>query len=152
MTTPARSLFTPTDRPPDFVVDVSVTMAWLVGGEGAIDPFRVLRLFPYRLPLVPMTWPGEMVERVRKVRRSRAGSGVRADRFLSDFDNFAFLVDAERMNLVGPAIIELADRYRLRVGPAAALELALRTQLPLATIDTRLRAAAARAGVALFTP
>ncbi len=152
MTVPTRPLFMPTDKPPVFVLDSTLTMAWLIGGEGASDPFRVLRLLPSTIPIVAVIWPGEVIEGTLAARRRGTASRERADRFLGDFDNFTFLIDAERINLVGPALLDTSRHYRLRVGSAAALELALRTKLPLATIDIRLCAAATRAGVALFTP
>jgi hypothetical protein len=145
-------LFVPTDKPPDFVLDTTVTMAWLIGGAGAIDPFHVLRLLSSAVPIVPVTWPTDVVDGMLAAGRRATASKDRADNFLGRFDTFTFLSDAERLNLVGPAVAALGRRHRLRVGPAATLELAARSQLPLATIDTRLRAAAARAGVALFTP
>jgi predicted nucleic acid-binding protein len=46
-------------------------------------------------------------------------------------------------------ILDLARRYRLSAYDAAYLELALRTQSPLASIDRALRSAAASAGVAM---
>jgi predicted nucleic acid-binding protein len=46
-------------------------------------------------------------------------------------------------------ILDLARRYRLSAYDAAYLELALRTQSPLASIDRALCSAAASAGVVL---
>lgn len=49
-------------------------------------------------------------------------------------------------------ILDLALHYELQAGDALYLELALRTGLPLATLDRGLRAAARRHSVALFEP
>lgn len=48
------------------------------------------------------------------------------------------------------AMIDLAREHRLSVYDAAYLELAIRRQLPLASLDRQLRAAAVASGVALF--
>lgn len=152
MTLPTRPLFAPTSGLPDFVLDQSVAIQWLLGGSGAIDPFKVMSRLPSTLPLVSYLWPGQMAEEVLAASRTGKVAVERADRFLSGFDSFSFLMDAERLDLVWSSILSTARRCRLRTGPAAALELAVRTKLPLATIDTRLLAAAPRAGVSIFTP
>jgi predicted nucleic acid-binding protein len=152
MTFPTRPLFAPTSGSPEFVLDLSVAIQWLLGGSGAIDPFKVMNRLPNTLPLVSYPWPGQMAEEVLAASRAGKVSAERADRFLSRFDSFSFLIDAERLDLVWPSVLSTARQYRLRTGPAAALELAVRTKLPLAAIDTRLLAAAPRAGVSIFTP
>lgn len=93
-----------------------------------------------------------MAEVALKAVRAAELTAEKADRVLAELDVFPISIDAQQLHLTWPAALAVARRSRLRIGPAAALELALRAQLPLATIDTRLRAAATRAGVALFAP
>ena len=56
-------------------------------------------------------------------------------------------VDHQPAGRIFGAAKELAERYGLTVYDACYLELALRRQLPLATADRHLRAAAKKAGV-----
>lgn len=49
-------------------------------------------------------------------------------------------------------VFAVADRHGLTVYDAAYLDLALREGLPLASLDTALRNAAAKSGVLLFEP
>ncbi len=51
----------------------------------------------------------------------------------------------------GAGVIDLARRFDLSVYDAAYLELALRSSAPLATLDSRLRGAAGKTGVRLFS-
>ena len=69
----------------------------------------------------------------------------------------AFLATVEELPIEMPnlpseaGVIDLARRYDLSVYDAAYLDLALRLGTPLATLDTRLRDAAGKAGVTLFS-
>ena len=61
-------------------------------------------------------------------------------------------VDAATFKHVLSETLQLARRYRLPAYDASYLELALRTALPLATLDEDLRRAAENAGVKHFRP
>ena len=69
----------------------------------------------------------------------------------------AFLATVEELPIEMPSlpsevgVIDLARRYELSVYDAAYLDLALRLGAPLATLDTRLRDVAGKAGVSLFS-
>jgi predicted nucleic acid-binding protein len=61
-----------------------------------------------------------------------------------------------RVGLTDPhsydAVFDLAERHGLTIYDAAYLDLALREGQPLASLDARLRKAAAKSGVILFEP
>jgi predicted nucleic acid-binding protein len=61
-------------------------------------------------------------------------------------------VDAATFTHVLSETLQLARRYRLSSYDASYLELALRTGLPLATLDEDLHRAAEKAGVKHFRP
>jgi predicted nucleic acid-binding protein len=69
--------------------------------------------------------------------------------FLSRLAAYDIVVDAETMSLAWAKTLDLAQQHDLSTYDAAYLELALRRQLPLATPDRPLIAAAQRAGVPL---
>ncbi|MBN9519608.1 hypothetical protein J0H58_13975 [bacterium] len=97
---PARPLFTPTDASPTFVLDVGVSLEWVRAVGWASEPSRILALLPTTVPLVSITWPTQMAEGVQTLARSGQVTTERADRFLSGFDNFKFLIDADRFDRV----------------------------------------------------
>ena len=57
------------------------------------------------------------------------------------------VVDSETDEHIWADTLELADRYQLTLYDASYLELALRAQLPLATLDDRLARAARQSGI-----
>ena len=59
-------------------------------------------------------------------------------------------IDSATSSRAWEASLGLADQYRLTLYDAVYLELAIREHLPLATLDQRLRRAAAAAGVNLL--
>jgi predicted nucleic acid-binding protein len=62
------------------------------------------------------------------------------------------VVDIESANRVLSDVYRLATLHRLTAYDAAYLELALRRNLPIATLDVELRNACKAAGVAIETP
>ena len=93
----------------------------------------------------------------------RVGFIARAEAkgLLTEARSQAFVVLLQRLNIAtdpstaGHALgdtLHLARRYKLSAYDAAYLELALRTGLPLATLDADLKKAAQAAGVEAFAP
>ena len=76
---------------------------------------------------------------------------------ISESETAAFLLNLSRLRVrpdrlpEADAVLRLARTHRLSVYDAAYLELAQREGLPLATLDTDLRRAAAEAGVAVLS-
>jgi predicted nucleic acid-binding protein len=75
------------------------------------------------------------------VRRKRHDAAFR-DATLADLAQLPIQVDAETDQHAWGATLHLAERYQLTLYDAAYLELALRRDLPLATLDEDLRQAA----------
>lgn len=81
------------------------------------------------------------------VRRGRIAQNM-ADRAFSALGSFPFLVDLEAVSLPGAERIRsLAVAHNLTAYDAAYLELALRREAKLATLDAALSAAARQTGV-----
>ena len=102
-----------------------------LGAEGAIVP--VLWWFEVR---------NVLVVNERRGRIDPSGSAA----FLADLEKLP--IDFDRQS-EGQCLLALARAHRLTVYDAAYLELALRLEAPLATLDKRLAAAAGAEGVAL---
>ena len=138
-----------------FVLDNSVAMCWLLADGKPADVAyagAVLDALRVQQALVPSLWALEA---------SNVIARAEAKGLLSEARSQAFLVLLQRLNIAtDPATaahasgdtLHLARRYKLSAYDAAYLELALRTGLPLATLDADLEKAAQAAGVEAFAP
>jgi predicted nucleic acid-binding protein len=132
-----------------FVLDCSVTMAWCF--ENEVDPRAdaLLDSMKNATACVPCLWALE-VANVLLV-------GERRER-LTEADVISFLSRLQQMPIEQePAadpesigrVLALARHHGLSAYDATYLEQAMRLGIPLATLDTRLQAAAQAAGVTL---
>jgi predicted nucleic acid-binding protein len=91
---------------------------------------------------VPSLWHLEVANVLEmSVRRKRHDARFR-DATLADLAQLPIQVDAETHRRAWDTTLQLAVRHRLTLYDAAYLELALRSDLPLATLDEDLRKAA----------
>ena len=133
-----------------FVLDCSVTMAWLFSDEDDAYAASVRDRLEDDLAVVPAIWPLEVGNALlvaeRRGRVSRAES-LRFGEILRtlpiDVDVTPTLADVE-------ALCELAQDAGVSVYDATYLELAATHGLPLASLDRDLSRAAAELGVALL--
>jgi predicted nucleic acid-binding protein len=75
---------------------------------------------------------------------------VRTETFVDMLNRMDIGTDEARSAQALSGILQLARRYKLSSYDASYLELAMRENLPLATLDDDLRRAAQRAGVKRF--
>jgi predicted nucleic acid-binding protein len=133
-----------------FIVDASLACAWCFPDEQTDYTQAVLRAVSGSIDaLAPRLWAYEVRNGVLTgVRRGRIPR-THAERFLASLSGL-------RVGLTDPhsydAVFALVDRHGLTFYDAAYLDLALREGLPLASLDDRLRKAAAKSGVLLFEP
>jgi predicted nucleic acid-binding protein len=128
-----------------FVVDASVSAAWLLPDEATDETEAALEATATRDIWVPALWPLEMANLLlRAQRRRRIGADKRRE-LASAAAGLRLRVDREAVAIT--RIDELAATHGLSAYDAAYLELALRRRLPLATRDDGLKAAMAEAGV-----
>jgi predicted nucleic acid-binding protein len=138
------------------VLDASVALSWLLEDTGpgqayAVAVFDVLG-DPGAEALVPVTWGLEVANVVAKSEARGQLLPSRSQAFLSGVSAAPIVCDTETYPKALRETLELARRYRLSAYDASYLELALRSALPLATLDEELRRAAGKAGVKLFRP
>jgi predicted nucleic acid-binding protein len=131
-----------------FVLDGSVTMVW--GFEDEADDYAeaILDRMPDLQAYVPALWHLEVVNAL--IVGERRGRTTTADvaHFLAILGAFPITVDDETTTRAWADTMHLARAHNLSAYDAAYLELAIRRGLSIATLDDRLRAAAA--GVPLF--
>jgi predicted nucleic acid-binding protein len=129
------------------VIDSSTTLAWAYSDE-VTDAIRdVFRRISDTGAWVPSLWKLEVANVLQMgVRRGRHDAAF-MEATLADLALMPIHVDPDTDRQAWGVTVRLAARHRLTVYDAAYLELTLRRALPLATLDTDLRAAAAAEGV-----
>ena len=129
------------------VLDSSVTLAWLYSDEITEPIRRIFEEVAEQGAVVPTLWKLEIANSLTMaVRRGRIDREFRRAA-LSDLAMLEITTDPHTGANAWGHTVELADKCDLTVYDAAYLELALRRQLPLATLDEKLRAGAAGRGV-----
>lgn len=124
------------------VLDCSITLAWVYSDETTEPIRRVFELLRPSGAWVPGLWRLEVANVLETgVRRKRHDAAFR-DATLADLAQLPIQVDAETDQHAWGATLHLAERHQLTLYDAAYLELALRRNLPLATLDEDLRQAA----------
>ena len=128
------------------VLDASLTMARFHANEITNEVLKVYAEVNLTGAWVPPLWQIEVANVLQSnVRKGRYDVSYR-DQTLKDLAQLNISVDAESPDHLWSTTVDLAYRHRLTVYDAIYLELALRRNLPLATHDTDLRAAATREG------
>ncbi len=135
-----------------FVLDASVAVAWVAGMP--IEPYAAAvqaHVANGWRAIVPSLWPLEVANALLMVERRGVLTAADVDRGLLDLEAFlASRAEMDQMPVAMRQAADLARRFQLTVYDAAYLELARREALPLATLDKKLRAAGAKAGVTLL--
>lgn len=132
------------------VLDSSITLAWLFEDERTPAADEVLQRVVENGAVAPSLWRLEVANGLQTaVRRGRIDPAFR-DASIADLQALMVAVDPETHARAWADTLELAARHGLTLYDAAYLELALRRQLPLATLDQELRAAADVNGVELL--
>jgi predicted nucleic acid-binding protein len=133
-----------------FVLDSSVTLAWAYAEKTTPAVRQVFDRLADQGAWVPSLWRLEVANVLEtNVRRGRRDAAFR-DATLEDLALLPIAVDTETDRHAWSATLRVAARHRLTTYDAAYLELAQRRALPLATLDSELRAAAEIEGVPLL--
>lgn len=135
---------------PAFVLDASVAMPWCFEDETNKYAEAVLDRLDHVSAIVPSFWRLEtanaLVIAERRGRITRAKSMQMADILL----NLPILDDVESVLNGLKTVLDLARQFGLTAYDAAYLELAMRLDLPISTLDQSLIKAAKSSGVTLY--
>jgi predicted nucleic acid-binding protein len=132
------------------ILDSSATLAWIYADEITHAIRQVFDLLRENGAWVPSLWRLEVANILEMgVRRARHDVAFR-DATLADLALLPINLDPETDRQAWGATLRLAERHRLTSYDAAYLELAQRLRLPLATLDSDLRAAASDESVPLL--
>lgn len=124
------------------VVDASVALSWCFPDEANPYAQAVLRMLREADGLVPAIWPLEVANALVVAERRNRLRPAEASRFLALLRGLAFTVDPETSSQAFGETLSLARRHTLSVYDASYLELAVREDLPIATLDEDLKRAA----------
>jgi predicted nucleic acid-binding protein len=136
----------------DFVLDNSVTMRWCFDGGSNDYADEILRQLEEKtsVAFAPILWRYEVSAVLVRAQIKEHLAARKAAEFLDDLAALNITVDMGGARRILTDVHAAAVRYRLTTYDASYLELALRRNLPLATLDAELRKACAVAGVAVL--
>ena len=135
--------------PEGLVLDCSIVMAWYFVDESSEYADQVARRLPQQSTFVPLNWPLEVANVLLIGERRKRSTQAQAARLLKTLEGLPITVDDETNLHAWNTTLSLARAHQLTAYDAAYLELAMRRDLPLASLDDELNAAAQAVGVPL---
>lgn len=133
-----------------FVLDNSVVCGWFLKNQATPYADAILDRLCGDRAIVPALWQLEFTNVLRTACLRQRMTAEAAQRVVAQVGSLP--IDADRHVVRPEEIFGLTLRFGLSSYDAAYLELALRLQLPIATVDGPLRAAAQAAGVGTALP
>jgi predicted nucleic acid-binding protein len=134
-----------------FVIDASATMPWCFKDEATEGTERLLdRAALDERIYVPAHWPTEVSNTLLMASRRKRIAADRSDWFWDKLSALKISVEMPLSPAQAKTILNVAERYHLTFYDATYLDLAQRLELPLATLDSELIAAAHLTGVDLI--
>jgi predicted nucleic acid-binding protein len=137
----------------NFVLDASVALLWLAPetSPAGIDyATATLTALKQSQAVVPSLFALEIANVVTKLESKGIVTEAESQRYIAILECLNISVDQATATHALSDTLNLARRYKLSAYDAAYLELALRTGLPLATLDEGLVKAVTTAGVAIL--
>jgi len=135
-----------------FVIDNSVIMAWCFEDEGNSYAEAVLESLESGEAFVPAIWPLEVGNVLLAAERKKRLSRAAVVRFLVLLGGLPITVEQETPERMLKEIVALARENGFSTYDASYLDLAMRLDLPLATLDVSLAKAARKSQVVAFEP
>ncbi|MFT4926073.1 MAG: putative nucleic acid-binding protein [Phenylobacterium sp.] len=136
-----------------FVLDNSVTMRWLLASTKTDDQnyaVEVLKSLSEQQALVPNLWHLEVTNVLLGAEKRQELTSGQSEDFLIQLESLPLRVDDSTPLHAFNRTLGLARSYNLSSYDASYLELAIRTGVPLATLDKALIRAAKKADVNLY--
>ena len=138
------------EYPLSLVLDCSVTMAWCFEDEATKYTEAILTSLHNTSAAVPTIWSWEIGNVLAIAERKKRLTGIQSNNFVEALKEMPILIDSNSTNRAWSSVLQLAKKQTLTVYDAAYLELAIRKDLPLATLDKALRNAATKLKIKIF--
>jgi predicted nucleic acid-binding protein len=135
---------------PEFVLDTSVTLSWFFKDEANEYADAVRDGLSRGRAVVPSLWFLEVANALVIGERRGRSTPAQAATWLGLLGALPIVGDGETGTRAWSDTLGLARSQNLTSYDAAYLELAMRRGLPIATLDARLRTAAAAVGMPLY--
>ena len=132
---------------PSFVIDASVILAWHNPEEESSYADEILDCLGEEIAITPQLCCLEINNVMRIFEKRGSISNLEAERALASINDLPIKRDTVPISFEIPFILSLARKYDLTIYDASNLELAVRLDLPIATLDRKLIEAAKKAGV-----
>ncbi len=136
-----------------FVLDNSVAMRWLLASNKSSDQHyaeTVLDSLLENEAVVPGLWHLEAANVMLEAERRGVLQAGETEKFLCQLERLPIRVDNGTASQAFGRTLSLARTFRLSSYDASYLELSIRENLPLATLDKKLARAAERTEVELY--
>jgi predicted nucleic acid-binding protein len=136
-------------NPYDFVLDCSITMAWCFEDESNEYTDTILENLKDTTAIVPTIWPLEVANVLLLSKKNKRISEVQSASFIDALSALPIVVDPSTTSRAMHSIFVLAGQSDLTIYDAAYLELAIREEIPLLTLDKGLIKAAKKLHIPL---
>jgi len=134
-----------------FVIDNSVVMAWCFRDQANPYADSILERLTTAAAYVPSVWSLEVVNVLLAAERRKYISQADSVHFISLLSQLPIFVEYESPEKAMKDLLGLARTENLSSYDASYLDLAMRKGLPLATLDEKLRKAAANTNVLILS-
>lgn len=126
----------------DFVLDCSFAMAWFFEDENNDYTNFILENIKNTISIVPSIWPLEVANVLLQSKRKKRINEIQSASFIDALAALPIIVDQSTTSRAMHSIFVLADQANLTIYDAAYLELAIREEIPLLTLDQEIIKAA----------
>lgn len=130
-----------------FILDSSMTLAFLLADESGEQANKVLERLAEDEAYVPGLWPYEMGNALLVAERRGRIMHDDVEALIRELEKFPIRIVAQPGRRILHEVRAIAARFDLSVYDASYLHLALERKLPLSTLDGKLKKAALEAGV-----
>jgi predicted nucleic acid-binding protein len=131
-------------------VDASVALAWCFPDEASDYADSVLVAVENQTVIVPAIWAVEITNALRVGERRKRIRQPDVRRFIELVNGLRVVEDGQLFADTASNILPLAREYDLSAYDAAYLDVAVRHEIPLATLDGALQKACKTAGINIF--
>lgn len=132
------------------VLDNSVTIAWLTANEKTFEVEKVFEQIGEQGACAPPIWLLEVANVLRIQEKHAIISREVRTQHIDRLDKLDIFIDMDSFDYVWNTTVHLADAFNLTIYDACYIELSLRKLLPLATLDKKMRSAAAALNIPLL--
>lgn len=133
-----------------FVLDCSLAVAWCFSDEATARTTKLLKRMEHEAALIPAWWYLELTNVLVLAEKKGRIDADQVAEFIALVESFQLEVDEQAPRRAFQHLLPLCRAGQLTSHDAVYLDLAMRRQLPVASLDESLRKAAKKHGVKLL--